>query len=87
MKEYIHKQTKYPVTALENGIYGRVIISVIVEKDGILSKIEVLKGVDEDLDKEALRIIKGMPKWEPGMQNGKAVRVKYIIPVSFRLPR
>ena len=60
-------------------------VSFIVETDGTISNANVQNGVSEDLDKEALRVIKNMPKWKPGMQSGKAVRVKYTIPISFRL--
>jgi protein TonB len=86
MKEYIHKRIKYPKAALEDGISGRVVLSVIVEKDGSLSGLEILRAIDPDLDKEAIRIIKGMPKWKPGKYQGEVVRVQYTIPIGFRLP-
>lgn len=86
MEEYIYKQIQYPEAALENEISGRVALTVIIEKDGSLNEIEVVRGVDPDLDKEAIRIIKGMPKWRPGKQNGKEIRMKYVIPINFCLP-
>lgn len=86
MQEYIFKKIRFPDAALEKGIYGIVALTIIVERDGSLNDIEIVRGVDPDLDKEAIRIVKGMPKWKPGKQSGKEVRVKYVIPVRFRLP-
>ena len=82
---YINKSMKYPVIAQENGIQGRVVISFVIEKDGSVAHIEVVRGKDPALDKEALRVIGNMPKWKPGQQRGKPVRVKYTLPVNFRL--
>lgn len=83
--EFLAKNVKYPVIAQQNGIQGRVTTSFIVEKDGSIQDIEVIRGVDPSLDLEAVRVISTMPKWTPGMQKGKPVRVKYTIPVTFHL--
>ncbi|MGX8690282.1 MAG: energy transducer TonB [Bacteroidaceae bacterium] len=83
--EYLRKNIKYPAICRENNIQGRVIVSFIVNKDGAIVEPEVIKGVNPSLDKEALRVISGMPKWKPGSQRGKPVRVKYTVPVNFRL--
>lgn len=83
--KYLAKSIKYPVIAQENGIQGRVICAFVVNRDGSIVDAEVLRGVDPSLDKEALRVIMAMPKWKPGKQRGKPVRVKYTVPVTFRL--
>ena len=83
--EYLAKNIKYPVVAEENGIQGRVIVTFVVERDGSITDVKVVKSVDPSLDKEAARVVKSMPKWQPGKQNGSAVRVKYTVPVQFRL--
>ena len=83
--EYLRKNIKYPAICRENNIQGRVIVSFIVNKDGGIVEPEVIKSVNPSLDKEALRVISGMPKWKPGSQRGKPVRVKYTVPVNFRL--
>jgi len=85
LMEYLKNNVKYPVVAQENGVQGRVTISFVVEKDGSITDVQVARGVDPSLDKEAMRVVKSMPKWIPGMQNGSAVRVKYNVPVLFRL--
>lgn len=85
LMKYLGNNIKYPPVAQENGIQGRVIIQFVVEKDGSVANPQVVKGVDPSLDKEALRVVKSMPKWNPGKQRGKAVRVKYTVPVTFRL--
>ncbi len=82
---YLSKNIKYPSVAQDNGIQGRVFISFVVNKDGSIVDPEVIKSVDAALDKEAMRVIKAMPKWNPGKQRGKPVRVKYTVPVLFRL--
>ena len=79
------KNIKYPTIAQENGTQGRVIIQFVVERDGSITDVRVARGVDPYLDKEAVRVVKSMPKWLPGKQNGKAVRVKFTVPVMFRL--
>ena len=83
--KFIAKSIKYPVIAQENGIQGRVICAFVVNRDGSVVDAEVLRGVDPSLDKEALRVIGTMPKWSPGKQRGKPVRVKYTVPITFRL--
>lgn len=82
---YLAKNIRYPANARENGIQGRVIISFVVERDGTLSDAHVTRGVADDIDKEALRVIQASPKWEPGVQNGRSVRVAYSVPISFAL--
>ena len=82
---YISKSVKYPAIAQENGIQGRVIISFVIEKDGLVADATVVRGVDSALDKEALRVVNNMPKWKPGEQRGKPVRVNYTLPVTFLL--
>lgn len=83
--QYLNKNIKYPVVPQEQGIQGKVIIQFVVDKDGTITDPVVVRSVDPYLDKEALRVIKAMPKWNPGMQSRQAVRVKYTVPVSFRL--
>ena len=83
--QFLAKSIKYPVIAQENGIQGRVICAFVVNRDGSIVDAEVLRGVDPSLDKEALRVIGTMPKWTPGKQRGKPVRVKYTVPITFRL--
>ncbi len=83
--QFIAKSIKYPVIAQENGIQGRVICSFVVNRDGSVVDAEIVRGVDPSLDKEALRVIGTMPKWSPGKQRGKPVRVKYTVPITFRL--
>lgn len=83
--EYLSTHIKYPTIAEENGVQGRVIVTFVVERDGSITDVKVVKSVDPSLDKEASRVVAGMPKWIPGKQNGSAVRVKYTVPVTFRL--
>jgi len=85
LNEYLSKTIRYPVAAEENGIQGRVIVQFVVEKDGSITDVRVVRSVDPSLDKEAVRVAKSMPRWIPGKQNGSAVRVKFTLPVSFRL--
>ncbi|MBO4486081.1 MAG: energy transducer TonB [Prevotella sp.] len=85
LMDYLSNNVKYPVVAQENGVQGRVVVSFVVEKDGSITDVKVVKSVDPSLDKEAARVVKSMPRWIPGKQNGSAVRVKYNVPVSFRL--
>ncbi len=83
--KFLGKNIKYPTISQENGVQGRVIIQFVVNKDGSIVDPAVVRGVDPYLDKEALRVVKLMPKWKPGKQRGKAVRVKYTVPVTFKL--
>ena len=85
LMKFLHDHMKYPAVAEENGIQGRVICTFVVERDGSITDVKVIKSVDPSLDKEAIRVLKSMPKWIPGKQNGSAVRVKYTVPVTFRL--
>ncbi len=85
LMQYLSSNIKYPVIAEENGIQGRVICTFVVERDGSITDVRIAKSVDPSLDKEAMRVVSKMPKWIPGKQNGSAVRVKYTLPVTFRL--
>lgn len=85
LMEWLSNNVKYPVVALENGVQGRVVVSFVVERDGSITDVKVVRGVDPSLDKEASRVVRAMPRWIPGKQNGSAVRVKYNVPVAFRL--
>ena len=82
----LHKaRQKYPAVAAENGVQGRVIVNFIVEKDGSISNVQVVRSVDPALDREAVNTVKRMPKWNPGMNNGQPARVKFTLPVTFKL--
>lgn len=83
--KFLAKNIKYPTIAQENGVQGRVIVQFVVNQDGSIVDPVVVRSVDPYLDKEALRVIQMMPKWKPGKQRGKAVRVKYTVPVTFKL--
>ena len=83
--KFLGKNIKYPTISQENGVQGRVIVQFVVNRDGSIVDPVVVRGVDPYLDKEALRVIKMMPKWTPGKQRNKPVRVKYTVPVMFRL--
>ncbi|MBQ9679002.1 MAG: energy transducer TonB [Prevotella sp.] len=83
--QYLSQNIVYPPVCEENGVQGRVICSFIVETDGSISNVKVEKTVDPNIDREAVRLIKQMPKWTPGKLNGSVVRVKYTVPVTFRL--
>ena len=83
--EYLSKNIKYPAICRENNIQGRVVVVFMVNRDGSIVEPEVVKSVNPMLDKEALRVISNMPKWKPGLQFGKPVRVKFTVPVNFRL--
>ena len=85
LMKYISKNLRYPAIAQENGIQGRVICQFVVGKDGQVRDVVVVRKLDPSCDKEAVRVLSGMPKWIPGKQNGKAVSVKYTVPIVFRL--
>lgn len=85
LQAYLRDNIKYPVVAAENGIEGKVIVQFVVGKDGSISNVTVARSADASLDKEAVRVVKSMPKWTPGKQNGTTVNVKYTCPVTFRL--
>lgn len=82
---FLSKNIRYPAVAEENGVQGRVIVTFVVERDGSITDVKVIKSVDPSLDKEAMRLVKSMPNWIPGKQNGQAVRVKFTLPVTFQL--
>ena len=86
LPKFIKDNLRYPTVMLENEIAGRVICQIIIEKDGSISNVKVVRNLDPAGDAEAMRIVKSMPNWLPGKVNGQAVRVEYLIPVSFRLP-
>mgnify|MGYP002740932383 CR=1 FL=1 len=83
--KYLRENLKYPDNTKDRGVQGRVVIGFIVEKDGSLTDVKVLRPVDIDLDAEVLRLVKGMPKWIPGRHNGQRVRVKYLLPIHICL--
>lgn len=86
LMKYLSDNIRYPEAAKVAGIQGRVTVVFVIDKDGSITNVETLRGVDAELDKEAIRVISSMPKWIPGMQKGKAVKVRYTVPVMFRLP-
>lgn len=83
--KYLAYNVKYPIDAAKNKIEGRVLVTFVVEHDGSISNVNVANSVYPSLDKESIRVVSGMPKWIPGKANGKTVRVKYTIPITFRL--
>ena len=85
MLKYLMENIKYPEQAMKKGIQGRVAVSFIVEKDGSISNVKPVLSVHPLLDKEAVRVVESMPKWSPGKQNGKPVRVRFNVPVMFKL--
>lgn len=87
MQKWIAQNLTYPAAAAENGIEGRVIVAFVVEADGSISDVRIARGVDPSLDREALSVVKRMPKWIPGTQGGKPIRVKYNVPVTFKLDK
>lgn len=85
LMQYLSSNIHYPAVAAENGVQGRVVVGFVVERDGSITDVNVMRSVDPSLDREAVRVVKNMPRWTPGKQNGSAVRVKYQVPVTFRL--
>jgi len=85
LRKYIAQSVKYPVIAQENGIQGRVYVSFVVNTKGKVTDVKVARGVDPNLDKEAIRVVNAMPAWKPGKQRGKAVKVSYTVPINFVL--
>lgn len=85
LMKYLSSNIKYPVEAHKAGIQGRVVVSFVVNKDGTVKDAKIVRSVDKSIDAEALRVISAMPKWQPGYQDGKAVSVRYTVPVTFRL--
>ncbi|GET32511.1 protein TonB [Prolixibacter bellariivorans] len=85
LRKYIANSIKYPVIAQENGIQGKVYVNFVVNTDGSVTNAKIARGVDPSLDKEALRVINSLPKWKPGKQRGKPVRVSFTVPINFVL--
>lgn len=85
VNQWLASNLSYPAVAAENGVQGRVIVNFIVEKDGSISNVQVVRSVDPALDREAVNTVKRMPKWNPGMNNGQPARVKFTLPVTFKL--
>ena len=85
MMQFVADNVKYPQDAIDKEISGRVLVSFIVEKDGSISETEVVKGIGGGCDEEAIRVVKAMPKWKPGKQDGKPVRVHFMLPLTFKL--
>jgi protein TonB len=85
LRKFIAQAIKYPVIAQENGIQGKVFVNFVVNKDGSVTGAKIARGVDPSLDKEALRVVMSLPKWKPGKQGGKPVRVSYTVPINFVL--
>ncbi len=85
LNAWLRDNLRYPVVAAENGIEGKVIVRFVVGKDGSISNVSIARSADASLDKEALRVVKAMPKWNPGKQNGSSVNVNFTVPVTFKL--
>jgi TonB family protein len=85
LMQFLGSNTKYPEYAKENGIQGRVFVAFVIDKDGKVIDVEILRGVHKILDKEAIRVVSSMPDWSPGIQKGKAVKVRYQVPINFKL--
>lgn len=85
LSSFLSENIVYPDEAQEKGISGRVMVQYVIEKDGSVTEVKVMKGVDPLLDAEAVRVVKAMPKWKPGTVNGKPVRVKYMLPIVFKI--
>ena len=82
--KYLSENIKYPKKALKNGITGKVFVQFVIDKTGKVTNVTAVRGVEKSLDKEAVRVIKSMPKWKPGMKDGQPVKVKYTIPINFK---
>ena len=85
MEQFINLNIKYPAGAKSNNIQGKVYVQFVVEKDGVISEVTIRRGAHKLLNDEAIRVVKLMPKWEPGSMRGKKVRVRYTLPISFSL--
>lgn len=85
LMKYLSENTKYPESAKANKIEGRVFVSFVIEKDGSVTNAEVMRGIDKECDAEAVRVVSSMPKWQPGTQNGEAVRCRFTVPFIFKL--
>lgn len=82
--KYLSENIKYPKKALKNGVSGKVFVQFVIDKTGKVTNVVAVRGVEKSLDKEAVRVIKSMPKWKPGMKDGQPVKVKYTIPINFK---
>ena len=87
LQEWVYKYIKYPESAVRDGIQGRVMVDFIIEKDGKVTDVRVIRGVSEELDAEAVKVVSASPKWKPGRMNGNKVRTSMTIPVEFRLEK
>lgn len=87
MNDFIGKNLKYPEQATKNGVQGKVLVSFVVETDGSITDVKVIRGIGSGCDEEAVRVVKAMPKWQPAMKEGKAVAMQFYIPFSFVLPK
>lgn len=85
LQKYLAQSVRYPVIAQENGIQGRVYIQFVINQNGEVTNATILRGVDPSLDREALRVVEAMPKWKPGKQRNRPVRVSYTVPINFVL--
>ncbi|HEY5916388.1 MAG TPA: energy transducer TonB, partial [Chryseolinea sp.] len=85
MMKFIVKNMKYPAAARRMGVEGSVFVSFVIDKEGTISDLTVIKGISADCDKEALRVVKLMPPWKPGKQNGRAVKSRFVLPIKFKL--
>ena len=85
MVDYLTHNLHYPPAEKEKGIQGKVFVGFVIEKDGAVNQVEIKRGIGEECDAEAVRVLSAMPKWTPGMQSGKVVRVKYTVPINFNL--
>ena len=85
LSQWLSENVRYPVVAAENGVQGQVVVSFVVERNGSISNIQIERSVDPSLDREAMRVVRAMPKWTPGYKDGVPVRVRFNIPVSFGL--
>lgn len=83
--KFLSENIKYPKKALKNGVSGKVFVQFVIDKTGKVTNVVAVRGVEKSLDKEAVRVIKSMPKWKPGMKDGQPVKVKYTIPINFKL--
>ena len=87
LMKYLEKNLRYPQICKEQGVQGRVIVQFVVNTDSTITDVDVIKPVNPHLDEEAVRVVKAMPKWNPGKQRGEPVRVRFFLPVTFRLPK
>lgn len=85
LRKYLSNAVNYPLIAQENGIEGKVYVSFVIDEMGNITNVDLLRGVDQSLDNEALRVVRTLPKWKPGRQGGKAVKVRYNVPINFQL--